>query len=338
MVKFFKRLNIGNFIRSNNREFTLVAVIIVISILVQIRTEGRFFSSQNIYDLLREASVLAMIAVGMMMVIVSGGIDLSVGSTMGLAGIISTMFLRDHQEAPIILIIFIAVGVGLLCGLINGLLVAKLKILPIIATLGTMDIYRGLAYVRSGGSWVAPGEMTEEFLSISTGRFLGINILVWIAVLTYVFGYIFMNRLRVGRYIYAVGNSEDSARITGINVDRAKIIAYTVSGIIGGLAGLLFVCKFGFSQAESAEGYEILAIGACVLGGVSIYGGVGRITGVLLGALLWGILNNLLPLIQVSQFWQQGIRGFVLVVAIISNALAERNNERRAILWKMRRE
>jgi rhamnose transport system permease protein len=338
MIKFFKNLSIGNFIRNNNIEFTLAATIIVISILVQIRTQGRYLSSQNIYNLLREVSILAIVAVGQMMVIVSGGIDLSIGSTMGLAGIVSAMFLRDHSEISLVIIVLIAVGIGLLCGIINGLLVAKLKILPIIATLGTMGIYRGLAYVRSRGQWVAPGSMTEKFLSIATGHILGINNLVWIAILTYIFGYIFLNRMRLGRYIYAVGNSEESARITGINVDRIKIITYTISGIIAGLAGLLYICKFGFAQAESAEGYLILPIGACILGGVSIYGGVGKITGVLLGVLLWGVCDNLLPLTQVSQFWQQGIRGFVLVIAIIFNALTERNSERRAIQWKMRKE
>jgi rhamnose transport system permease protein len=334
MIELFKTSGIKNFIRNNNREFTLALIIIVISVLVQIQTQGKYLSSQNIYDLLREVAILAMLAVGMTMVIISGGIDLSIGSTMGLAGMVSAMFLRDHRDISLVIIVLMAVAIGCACGIVNGLLVAKLRIFPIIATLGTMDIYRGLAYLRSGGQWVGQGLMTEQFLSIATGNFLGVNYLVWIAIVTYIFGFIFLNRMRIGRYIYAVGNSEESASVTGINVDKIKIIAYTINGVIAGLAGLLYICKFGNAQAESATGYEMNVIAACVLGGVSITGGVGSITGVLLGSLLFGVLNNIVPLIQVSQFWQQAIRGLIILLSIIFNALTERNKERKAIQWK----
>ncbi len=331
MNKLLKTFHIKEIIRNNTRELTLAAIIIVISVLVQIQTQGKYLSTRNVYDLLREAAILAMLSVGMTMVIITGGIDLSIGSTMGLAGIVSAMFLRDNRDVSLVVIVLIALAIGLAGGLINGLLVSKLNILPIIATLGTMDIFRGLAYLRSGGQWVGQGLMTKEFLSIATGSILGISNLVWVALLTYIFGYIFLNKLRIGRSMYAIGNSLESAKITGINTTRTTIVAYTVNGIIAGLSGLLYICKIGNAQAESAMGYEMNVIAACVLGGISISGGAGKITGVLLGALLFGVLNNIIPLIQVSQFWQQAIRGIIIMISILFNAMTQRNNEKKAL-------
>lgn len=326
-----RRIDFKKLIFHNIREWTLIALILLIAILVQIRTGGRFLSGQNLYDLFREASLLLMVSAGMMPVILTGGIDLSVGAVMGLSGMIGALILRDNRGIPMILLFLIALLVGCACGVFNGLVVSKLHIFPIIATLGAQDIFRGLTYVFSKGAWVGQGDMTPEFLAISTDTVLGINNLVWIALLIIAAEFLFMNDTRPGRRIYQVGNSEQSSQVTGIRTSRVKLMAYTICGAVCGVAGLLWICKFGNAQGDSASGYEMSVIAACVLGGTSIAGGVGKVLGVALGALLIGILNNILPLIQVSSFWQQAIRGFIILFSVVVNALTQRSMDKKAL-------
>ena len=213
--------------------------------------------------------MLIMVSIGMMVVIVSGGIDLSVGSVMGLSGMIAALVLRDHRQIPIAALFLIAMGVGLICGTITGFVVAKLRIFPLIGTLGTCDILRGVIYLFSKGEWVSQTDMTEDFLAISTGTFLGINYMVWFAVIVVAFGFVFMGHTRFGRHIYAVGNNEANARISGIHTERTKWAAYMLSGMIAGLAGLLWVCKYACVQGTTATGFELNVIASVVLGGVS---------------------------------------------------------------------
>lgn len=315
----------------NIREWTLIGLILLITVLVQMRTGGRFLSAQNLYDLFREASLLLMVSAAMMPVILTGGIDLSVGAVMGLSGMIGALILREHRGIPLVLLFLIVLLTGCLCGAFNGLVVSRLHIFPIIATLGAQDIFRGLTYVFSKGAWVGQGDMTPAFLAISTNTFLGINNLVWIALLIILAEFLFMKYTRPGRQIYQVGNSEQSSRVTGIKTARVKLMAYTICGSVCGLAGLLWICKFGNAQGDSASGYEMSVIAACVLGGASISGGVGKVFGVALGALLIGILNNILPLIQVSSFWQQAIRGFIILFSVVINALTQRSMDKKAL-------
>lgn len=315
----------------NIREISLILVMIVICFFVEFRSHGKFFTAENVADLFTETAVLAILAVGMMMVIITAGIDLSIGAIMALAGMIGTTVLKENKGISSIIIILIAVGVGIVCGMINGALVSKLNILPIIATLGMMNVFRGLTYLVSKGSWVLQNDMPSSFLGIATGKALGINNLVVIALVIYVIGYIFLNYSRTGRKIYAVGNSEESAEVSGIKTKRILWLAYTIMGAIAGLAGLLYVCKYGAAQGETAVGYEMNVIAACVLGGVSISGGTGKIQGVLLGALLLGLLNNAMPLINISAFWQEAIRGLIIVLSVMSNSLIQRNVEMKAL-------
>jgi rhamnose transport system permease protein len=235
-----------------------------------------------------------------------------------------------------ILIILIAVFVGAVCGMVNGFLVAYIRILPIIATLGTMNIFRGITYLVSGGSWVLQDGMSDAFMNVATGKLLFLNNLIVIAIAVVACIGVFATFYRTGRKIYAVGNSEESAAISGINTKRAKLIAYSIQGALAGLGGVLYVCKYAAAQGETALGYEMSVIAACVLGGVSITGGTGKYYGVLLGAVLLGILNNALPLLKVSPFWQEAIRGAIILISIIANVLiarriAAKSLERRAI-------
>lgn len=322
---------VKKFISANIREISLAIVMIAIAIFVQYRSGGSFLTAENISDMLAETAVLAICAVGMMFVIVTGGIDLSIGAIMALGAMVGCTVLKNNQSIPVILVIVIAMAVGLLCGLFNGVLVSKLKILPIIATLGTMNIYRGITYLVANGSWVKQQEMGAKFLSLATGKVFGINNLIVIAVIVYIIAAFFMTKTRTGRRIYAVGNSEESARVSGIKTDNTIILVYTLLGVIAGLAGTLYVCKYGVAQGETCTGYEMNVIAACVLGGVSITGGTGRVQGVLLGAVLLGILNNAMPLIHVSSFWQEAIRGLIILLSIIANSIIQRNVEMKAL-------
>ena len=173
--------------------------------------------------------------------------------------------------------------------------------------------------------------MGTKFLSIATGKFLGINNLIVVAIVVYIIAAFFLNKTRTGRKIYAVGNSEESARVSVIKTDRTFFMVYTIFGAVAGLGGILYVCKYGVAQGETCTGYEMNVIAACVLGGVSINGGTGRVQGVLLGAVLLGILNNAMPLIHVSSFWQEAIRGLIILLSIIANSLIQRNVEMKAL-------
>ena len=319
------------FFSANIREISLVIVMIVIAIFVEYRSGGNFLTAENLSDMFTETSVLAICAVGMMFVMVTGGIDLSIGAIMALGAMAGCTVLKNNPGIPTIGVVAIAMAVGIVSGFFNGLLVSKLKILPIIATLGTMNIYRGITYLVANGSWVKQQEMGANFLSLATGKVLGINNLIMIAVIVYIAAAFFMTQTRTGRKIYAVGNSEESARVSGIKTDNTLILVYTLLGVIAGLAGTLYVCKYGVAQGETCTGYEMNVIAACVLGGVSVNGGTGRVPGVLLGAVLLGLLNNAMPLIHVSSFWQEAIRGLIILLSIAANSLIQRNVEMKAL-------
>ncbi len=319
------------FLSNNSHEAALVAIILVISVLVQVRTGGSFLTGSNLNEMLRETSMLTMVSVGMMVVIITGGIDLSVGSVMGLAGMIAALVLRDNPGIAIPFLFVIAMGVGCICGIITGFVVAKLRIFPLIGTLGTCDVFRGVIYLFSKGKWVSQTHMNNDFLAISTSTFLGVNYMVWFALVVLAAGVVFMGHTRTGRTMYAIGNSEQSAHITGIKTERNKWIAYIISGTIAGLVGLLWVCKYAAAQGATATGFELNVIAAIVLGGVAITGGSGSVAGVALGSLLFGIISNILPLIQVSSFWQRAIRGAIIIGSIVINSLVSRRAAKKAL-------
>lgn len=326
-----KKSSVSTFFVHNIRECALVAMILLVSLFVQIRTDGVFMTQANISDLLREASILLLVSMGMMMVVVCGCIDLSLGSIMGLSGMLGAMILRDNNDIPLVLLFLIAIGIGVLCGTINGFLVAKLRLYPLIATLATTYIFRGVIYLFSHGNWVAQAEMTPEFISVATTDILGINSLIWFAIVIIAATAVLLRYTNVGRYMYAVGNSATSASVTGIKSSRVKMLSYIIMGAICGLAGLLWICKYGNAQSESCAGYEMSVIAAVVVGGCAISGGQGSVLGVILGAVFIGTLNNVLPLIQVTTYWQTLIRGFVILFSVVINALSQKSVKRNAL-------
>lgn len=313
------------------RELGLVGFILLLILFVQLRNPS-FLTLENIDDLLTNTAILSILSLGMMLVIVTRGIDLSIGATLALAGMITALTTKNHPDLHPLLLILMGMVIGMFCGAIIGGLVAKMKILPIIATLGMMNVFRGTTFTVSGGKWVSADQMPAHFKAIATGDLFGINHLILIAIIIYVIFFYFVNYTRTGRQIYAVGSNPDSARVSGIQIDRILILVYIIMGGLAGLAGVLWVSKFASAQGDTASGYELTVIAACVLGGVNIAGGVGKISGVLLGSILIGILNNALPLLNVSPFWQMAIQASIILFAVIANALVKRGVARNNLM------
>ncbi|MDF2613174.1 MAG: transporter permease [Clostridia bacterium] len=309
---------------SKFREAGLLAFIFILCIFIQFKNPS-FLSLENINDLLTNTAILSILAVGMMMVLLTAGIDLSIGSTLALSGMTAALVVSNNPELSPIVAILIGVAVGTVCGLIVGFLVSILGVFPIIASLGMMNVFRGLTFMISGGKWVSAHQMSDSFKAIATSSVLGINTLIFIAIIIYIVFYYFISYTRTGRQIYAVGSNVASAKISGINTKKTLLLVYTLMGTLSGLAGVLWVSKFASAQGDTATGYELNVIAACVLGGVSVAGGYGKVSGLLVGALLLGILNNALPLINVSPFWQNAIQGVIILAAILMNALVKRH-------------
>lgn len=316
--------------RESLRELGLLLFIVVLCAIFQLRNPS-FLTLSNIKDLLANTAILGILAVGMMIVIITGGIDLSIGATIALAGMTSALTVAAVPGIAPVLSILEGMAVGLAVGALVGFLVARFSILPIIATLGIMNIVRGVTYIESKGAWVSSYQMSEGFKNISMGTTLGINNLVVMAVVIFVLAWYFLNHTRTGRRLYAVGSNPEAADVSGIPRKRLVWLAYATMGVLAGLAGVLWVSKFASAQGDTAVGYEMSVIAACVLGGASVSGGSGKISGLILGTILLGMLNNALPLIDVSPFWQQLIQGGVILAAILTNVLVKRNTQRNAL-------
>lgn len=322
----------GRALRSGEgfRELGLLGFIVILCIVFQARNHS-FLTLGNIKDLLANTAILGILAVGMMLTIITGGFDLSIGATIALAGMSSALTVAAIPGISPALSILEGMLVGLGVGTVVGLLIARFNILPIIATLGMMNIVRGVTYIESKGAWVSSYQMSEPFKNISMGTVLGVNNLVAIAIVTFAAAWYFLNHTRTGRRIYAIGSNPEAADVSGIPRRKLLWLVYAIMGILAGLAGVLWVSKFASAQGDTAVGYEFSVIAACVLGGASVTGGSGKISGLLLGTILLGMLNNALPLINVSPFWQQLIQGVIILAAIITNVAVKRNNQRTAL-------
>jgi len=290
-----------------------------------------FLSLENLADMAKNTAILSILSVGMMLVIITRGIDLSVGATLALSGMVAASTVATWKDTHPLVAIALGIGIGLACGSFVGVLVARGRVLPIIASLGLMNIFRGVTFLVSDGQWISANQMPASFKGIALSSFLGINALIWIALVIYLLAWWFLTWSRMGRQIYAVGSNPESARVSGINIERTLYWVYTLMGGLSGLAGVLWVSKFASAQGDTAMGFELSVIAACVLGGVSIAGGSGKISGILMGTLLLGILNNALPLVNVSPFWQTFIQGSIILIAVIINALVKRRAVRRTM-------
>jgi rhamnose transport system permease protein len=283
-----------------------------------------FVSLDNIIRVLNDTSILAMLALAQMMVILTRGIDLSTASTLALAGMISASLAQNHPELPVIAYIGLAIVTGIVLGFINGSLISFLGIPPIVVTLGTLAVYRGMIVVYGGGNQVNASEMGDVFQSFPKLSVFGLSTLFWIMVVVALGVWLFLSMTRTGRGLYAVGGNPVAARYCGIDLPRQQLLVYTISGAISGLCGYLWVSRYGVAYSEIASGFELTVIAACVIGGVSIAGGVGSVAGTLLGALFLGVIVNALPVMQITPFWQMAISGAVILAAVVVNARAEK--------------
>jgi len=310
-----------------NRELAL-ALILVITVAGIGAYQPVFLEWRNISDLLTETSVLFMMALAQMVVILTRGIDLSVAANLALSGMLAALVSQYYPETPLVLMILAGIVTGLVLGMFNGLLIAFLGIPPIVMTLGTLAVFRGLIIIIAGGDQVNASEMGATFQAFPKMVFLGLTTPVWIAIVVSALFWVFLNLTRAGRGLYAVGGNPVAARYCGIDQRHQELMAYAISGAVSGLCGYLWVARYGVAYSEIASGYELTVIAACVIGGVSIGGGVGSVAGTLLGALFLGIVMTALPVMQISPFWQMAISGAVILTAVIINARAERRPDK----------
>ena len=274
---------------------------------------------------LTNTSILAILAVGMMMVLVSGGLDLSVGSILALSGMVVAQTVFYYPNTNPIIAFALGIFVGVLCGVLNGGIIIFGNVLPIITTLGTLSVYRGITFIVSKGGWISAHEMPDSFKQIATSRVLGVNSLVFITIFILIVFYFFLFHTRTGRKVYAIGNNKRISEDKWDNVKQTTFMVYVIIGGLAGLAGTMWVSKFASAQGNTAMGYEFKVISACVLGGVSIAGGRGKMFSLLMGIFIIGVLDNALPLVRISPFWQYFIQGIVILSAVIINVLIERN-------------
>lgn len=309
------------------RELWLALGILAVIALVTLRFP-RFSQPANLLTIFNDTSILMMLAMGQMAVILTRSIDLSMASNLALTGMIAAMINAAFPGLPIPLLIAGCVVVGAALGGFNGILVWKLDIPPIVVTLGTLTIFRGLVFVISGGAWVNAAQMSQEFIQLQRGAFLGLPILSWFAIVVAALVYLLMTRTAAGRAFYAIGVNPTAAVYTGINVGRTKFLAFVLAGAISGLAGYLWISRYVIASVEVASGYELTIVAACVIGGISIAGGIGTVAGALLGALFLGVVNNALPVIGVSPFWQMAISGAAILIAVVLNGRSEKTKGR----------
>ena len=305
-----------------HREPALAAIVLVMVVGIGIDAPV-FVTPGNLVATLNDTAFLFMMALAQMVVILTRGIDLSVAANLALSGMITALLARAHPELPSLVFLVLGCATGLGLGLVNGGLVAGLGIPPIVVTLGTLAIFRGMIVVVGGGGQVDSSQMGETFQAFPKLAALGLSSVFWIAVAVAVLAWLFLNWTRPGRGLYAVGCNPVAARYCGIDLGRQQLIAYAISGAVAGLCGYLWVARYGVAYVEIATGYELTVIAACVIGGVSIGGGIGTVPGTLLGALFLGVIVNALPVMQVSPFWQMLVSGAVILLAVSLNARAE---------------
>jgi rhamnose transport system permease protein len=302
------------------REVGIIAFILLLVVGVTLR-EPSFLDIDNLTDILMNISILVIVAMAQTMVIITKGIDLSVSSIIGLVGMMVAFFLKANPEFPVVFSVLLGLAIGAVLGSFNGFVITLGNVPPIIATLGTLSIYRGLIFFYSQGTWINSFELPSNIKTLSKGRLLGLPNLIVIAILIAVLTFLFLRYTRLGRNIYAVGSNPTASDYAGIRPQRIKFIVYVLSGLISGLAAVLWISRFESAQTNTALGFELNTVTAAVIGGVSTSGGVGSIPGVLLGALLLGIIQNSLTLIRISPFWQLAAQGLLIIVAVVTDKL-----------------
>ncbi|MEN9980741.1 MAG: ribose transporter permease [Bacteroidota bacterium] len=309
--------------RSKLSKFQSTIALIVLCIALSLLSD-KFLTVDNGWNVLRQISVNICISVGMTLVILTAGIDLSVGSVSAFSGAVAAGLLKSGLSFPgsDLFIGFTLLGTllagiitGALLGFFNGWVITKFKVPPFVATLAMLTVARGFTMLWTKGYPIS--SLGSNFAMIGTGWFLGIPILVWIAFLVVIAAIVISNKTALGRYIYAIGGNENAAILSGINSNKVKIIVYTLAGVLAAIGGIMVTSRLDSAQPNAGMSYELDAIAAVVIGGTSLSGGRGTIIGTVLGAIIIGVLNNGLVLLDVSPFWQQVVKGLVILLAVM---------------------
>jgi rhamnose transport system permease protein len=306
-----------------NRDLLLAIIIVVMVGAVGLLTPS-FVSPNNLRGLVNDTAILVMMALGQMTVILTKCIDLSVAANVAFTGVVVALVNAAFPDIPIPLIMLLAIAIGLVLGAFNGIMVWLVGIPSIVVTLGTLSIYRGLAFIASGGTSIVGHLMSPGFIAVPRMQVLGIAAMTWFAVIVVIVIALLLRVTRVGRAFFAAGGNPVAAVYAGINVRRTQFVAFCISGAISGFCGYLWASKYTIAYVDIASGFELQVIAACVIGGVSISGGIGTATGAVLGALFLGVVTNALPVIHVSPFWQLAISGIAILAAVIINTVRER--------------
>lgn len=308
----FNSKSVKGIIQRNKPMIVLVILCVLMSIL-----NDRFWTWGNIITVLRQTSINAVIATGMTFAILIGGIDLSVGSVLAICGAIAATLISSGMDTILVVLITLLLGLGI--GLVNGLLISKGRLQPFIATLGTMTLLRGLTLVYTQGKPISTmgAAHSLSFSKIGTGYLFQLPIPIYIMIIVFIIAYYILRHLRMGRYIYALGSNEEATMYSAIKTDNVKLYVYSAAGFLAALAGIIVTARLGSAQPTAGSGYELDAIAAVVLGGTSMSGGVGTIQGTVIGALIIGLLNNALNLLQVPSYYQDVAKGIVILIAVL---------------------
>ncbi len=309
----------------------LLAVILILMFAVVTAISPSFLTPKSIMDLLKNNAVTLVMALGMLCVMLVGGIDISITSTLALSGMSVGMLLKYEHISNTLLAFIIAIAIGTACGAVVGLVISRADVPPIIATMGFMYIYRAMSYlVSNGGEWAGASAL-GTFKDFATTNFLGLNKVIWVIMICYVFFFFFMKWTRTGRKIYAVGSNANAAEVSGINVKNIKLLVYTMMGFLAGLAGALQVAVYASAMPDMQTGGEMDVIAACVIGGVSMSGGRGSVLGSLLGALILATIKKALPLVGIDALWQNTIQGVLILVVVVVNVILQRVADKAAL-------
>lgn len=309
-------LNPGKKLVQRSSTISIFLILVVMCAIMAIVSPA-FIKISNILSTARSFSAIAVAGIGVSMIIITGGIDLSIGSAYGLAGVISAMLVVSGM--PLIPGILGGMLLGSVVGALNGLMVVYLKLPPFIATMGTMQIARGVCYIITQGYPV--NNLPAEYTVLGQGYLLGIPVPIWVMVFVAILFAIFLNMTTTGRRIFALGGNEEATRISGINTKRLKVLVYTLGAALAGLAGIITASKLGVGQPTAGIGFEMDAIAAVVIGGASLSGGEGTVTGTIIGAAIIGVLRNALVLLAVDSYWQTLIIGCVIILAVTIDQL-----------------
>ncbi|MGF6990721.1 ribose/xylose/arabinose/galactoside ABC-type transport system permease subunit [Lachnospiraceae bacterium PF1-21] len=307
----FARVRVsGNFI---SKYGILIAFLMLFAVMGILRP-STFLTVGNQLNILRQVSINGIMAIGMTFVIITGGTDLSVGSMLAFASIVACSFAHPN-EYPVFVPIIVALLIGALLGLFNGIVIAKGKVAPFIATLGTMTIARGMTQLFNGGRPI--NDLSTQFNFIGGGSVVGIPVPVIVFCVIVLLGWFLLNKTRFGRYVYAIGGNETTAKVSGIRVNSIYIMVYTLMGVLSALSGIVLSARVETATVIAGTGYELDAIAAVIIGGTSTSGGRGTIIGTIIGVLTMGVLSNGLDLLGVSSYYQQIVKGFIIIGAVL---------------------